>query len=229
MRRSHLFTLAALVVALIGCDAAGPGATLSDAKPDRAGFLVRTLDANGNASERRQDKVAVCHYDDEAGTYERIEVGAPALDAHLRNHPDGVPGGEVPEADAPSTFDDDCAVVPDAPGTCSVEYGVDDQGRPTVTVTAVLTDESLFPVDRALTTVSPGADLVQGSVFANPRFIRNEDGVTIGFAGQRTVVDEGAAADDLITLELLDVLEDNTTTAVLFTCGPYPVLAPDPS
>ena len=216
MRRSYLLFTAALAVALVGCDAAGPAATTeaitSQAKPDRAGFLITTLDADGNRSERRQEKVAVCHYDDETDSYELISVGAPAYDAHLRNHPDGVPGGEVPEADVTSTFGDDCEVIPAAlPLGCTVERTDNGDGTETVVVTGILSEEER-PQESALFTEAPGANGTfegLGGRFGNVI----EDGVV---AGTSFTALFSAGSDDVIFLRVYDF-----DSGLALTCGPY--------
>ena len=118
--------LAALAVllplALAGCDAAGPDPALAtaDARPD-AGFTTGRMSGDGPAVRGRQDKVAVCHSDDD-GTFRLIEVGAPALPAHIR-HGDGVPGGAVPGQEG-FVFDSACAPVPVEFAACFTGNGL---------------------------------------------------------------------------------------------------------
>ena len=55
-------------------------------------------------------KVELCHKAGNSGNYVLIEVGAPAVDAHLENHGDGFPGEEVPGAED-LCFDMDCSLT----------------------------------------------------------------------------------------------------------------------
>lgn len=139
--------LAALAVllplALAGCDAAGPDPATADARPD-AGFTTVRMSGDGPAVRGRQDKVAVCHSDDD-GTFRLIEVGAPALPAHIR-HGDGAPGGAVPGRPG-FVFDEACAPVPAALFTCTTEAGVDAEGRNTLIVTVLVTDPAALPLN----------------------------------------------------------------------------------
>jgi hypothetical protein len=42
--------------------------------------------AQGDAQRKGQEKVTLCHWDEETQRYERITVGAPGADAHLHQH-----------------------------------------------------------------------------------------------------------------------------------------------
>jgi hypothetical protein len=56
---------------------------------------VRTQKAGGEQltpeRARKAAKVALCHYDEAAGTYATIVVGAPAAEAHFGHHPNDTP------------------------------------------------------------------------------------------------------------------------------------------
>ena len=211
--------VAGLVVALAACDAAGPAPPTSDAKPSGVAALA-SADARGNSSEHRQEKVAVCHYDDETDSYELLSVGAPALSAHLERHPDGVPGGEVPEAEVPSAFGDDCAVVP-LKFTCDVEYGADDLGRRTVRVTTTATDPTTVYSLSGFATVFFGEDEVQQTALG-VFYDRLDNPASVSFLFTATT----SPNDDLVSLGMSPLFPDGSTEE--YVCGPYPVHPPDP-
>ena len=211
MRRS-LFATLTLAVALVGCDEAGPDAPTTEARKADAGFLITTVDLDGNRSERRQDKVAVCHYDDEAGSYELLSVGAPALDAHLR-HGDGTPNDPVPDADA--TFGADCEVVPDLETGCSVERVVNPDGTVTTRATAIL-GPGVFTTGSLLGKGANGTLEMLGFNDLGTIFDGEE---RVGGYNEATFA---AGSDDVIGVAVSD-------GSNVLTCGPYPVFAPDPS
>jgi hypothetical protein len=93
-------------LALAGCDAADPTADAgltAAPRPDGAGM----------------DRVAVCHYDADAGTFHLITIAAPALPAHLR-HGDGLPDGAVPGPEG-YVFDEACQPIA-AAATCPCSF-----------------------------------------------------------------------------------------------------------
>lgn len=219
MRLASSLVLAALLVGMAGCDAAGPSletsqaGPLADARPSD-GFLVRTLDGRtGQSTEHRQERMAVCHYDADAGTYERIEVGAPALDAHLR-HGDGLPGGVVEGADVPSTFGDDCTVTPDAPPQCSVARVANPDGTTTVVVTGLFSE----PRSGAgvISILTDGPNTIRERIGTNSLGFLTEGGLVVGVTQTARYQ---AGSDDLIGLQSSD-------SGGTFTCGPYPATVP---
>jgi hypothetical protein len=101
-----LLALAGGAFALAGCDAADPTADAAltvASRPDGAGMA----------------RVAVCHYDADAGTFHLITIAAPALPAHLR-HGDGLPGGAVPGPEG-YVFDEACQPIA-AAATCPCSF-----------------------------------------------------------------------------------------------------------
>ena len=62
------------------------------------------------ATEEDSGKVALCHKAGNSGKYVYIEVGAPAVDKHLRRHGDGFPGEPLPE-DPTMCFTEECDVI----------------------------------------------------------------------------------------------------------------------
>jgi hypothetical protein len=63
------------------------------------------------ASAAPAERVEICHYDADLGVYKLIKVAPTAVAAHLTNHPDGKPGGDVPDRRG-YTFTSTCAVAP---------------------------------------------------------------------------------------------------------------------
>ena len=61
----------------------------------------------------KPNKVDVCHLDGN-GTYRLITIAEPAVDSHLSNHGDALPGDDHP--DPGYVFGDDCTAVEDPNG-----------------------------------------------------------------------------------------------------------------
>lgn len=55
---------------------------------------------------QKAEKVNVCHWSEDEGSWNKLSIGAPALAAHLRNHDDAVPGGTTSQTS--TQLDDDC-------------------------------------------------------------------------------------------------------------------------
>ena len=207
-----LLPAAAGSLALAGCDAAGPDpATAGPATADAravGGFTTVRMSGDGPVVTGRPAKVAVCHYDDDAGAFRLIEVGAPALPAHVR-HGDGVPGGAVPGQEG-STFDAACApVAVDPPFTClaGVRGTV---GGPTILSVFVIPDPGA-PLLRFF-----GADLSNATV----------RGVT-GAADGSFTVEIVQTVPALVSSATLQIVT-NEGVAV-GSCGPYLFGAPVPA
>lgn len=52
-------------------------------------FLAATL-CSAQALAAPPEKVAICHFSVDSGTWSAISIAAPAVDAHLRNHDDAI-------------------------------------------------------------------------------------------------------------------------------------------
>jgi hypothetical protein len=64
--------------------------------------------------------VTICHRPDNLSGWEQISIGAAAVDFHLRNHDDAVPGGVTTESG--TSLGADCEPVPPC-GDCLVSHG----------------------------------------------------------------------------------------------------------
>ena len=85
--RAVLLLAATLSLTLTACDTLIPTSETADALARKA-------------------KVDVCHLDEDAATYDLIQIAAPAVDAHLA-HGDGLVGDAVPGQDG-AVFDEAC-------------------------------------------------------------------------------------------------------------------------
>jgi hypothetical protein len=65
-----------------------------------------------------KDKVDICHFAEETGTWKLISVGAPATRAHLENHNDAIPGGTTSKTG--TALDAECKEV-----TCPCDYSAE--------------------------------------------------------------------------------------------------------
>lgn len=74
------------------------------------GLVAAPLAASAAPAER----VEICHYDADLAVYKLIKVAQISVNDHLRNHPDGYPGGTVPGQPRGYTFSPSCAIVPPA-------------------------------------------------------------------------------------------------------------------
>jgi hypothetical protein len=55
------------------------------------------------------DKVDICHFQPEQGSWKLLSVGQPAAEAHLRNHDDALPGGTTSQTG--TVLDAECVEV----------------------------------------------------------------------------------------------------------------------
>lgn len=62
-------------------------------------YLVLAFSLMASSAFAGQSKVAVCHYSPDADTWNVINVGGQAAQAHLTNHGDVVPGSYYPDLD----------------------------------------------------------------------------------------------------------------------------------
>jgi hypothetical protein len=61
------------------------------------------------------EKVEICHFQRGQGSWKLLSVGQSAVDAHLKNHDDAIPGGTTSQTG--TMLDEDCTVV-----TCPCDY-----------------------------------------------------------------------------------------------------------
>jgi len=199
-RTSRPLTRAALVAGLASAILFGACDTAPTA-PETA----TAADAFGLTS-RSNAKVAVCHRRGPTG-YKRIEVAAPAVEAHLR-HGDSLPGEDVPSMDG-YFFDDGCAPVPVF--ECTVEY-TEGGGSYSATVN----DPARLPVTGVGSATDPGDDGLVDTTIAFDGFIL-ENGIRVG---GRTSFTAPAGSDDLVQMGL------TAANAEALACPLVPVTEP---
>jgi hypothetical protein len=78
--------------------------------------MIALLIFVGSVSAAPAQKVSLCHFDETAGMWYLITISGNAVPAHMRNHPDGVPGGAIP-GKAGWNFLADCSLPLDVSGT----------------------------------------------------------------------------------------------------------------
>jgi hypothetical protein len=69
------------------------------------------------------EKVDICHFDEEFGVWELINISGNAIPAHLANHDDAFP--EQTTGVTGTYLDENCEAVPDLPdcGDCLIDNG----------------------------------------------------------------------------------------------------------
>lgn len=199
--------LALLFLVLSGCDAAGPGTldgTPADARPDRSFVTEHHNALTGEVARGRQERLPICHHDAGTESYRRSEVAAPALPAHLR-HGDGSPGGEVPGTEG-HVFSDACEAVPSEPFTCTVEEGMDGDGRSTLAVTLHVGMSAYLPVTGAATLGSNAQHIAFEWI--------EEEGARVGRTSTFRQADPAAVSTAMMGL-------GGPNIPGAFVCGPY--------
>ena len=75
----------------------------------------------GLVSAAGQPQVNICHFDKDAGIWKKINIGSPAVAAHLGNHDDSLPGGTTSKTS--TELDENCQPRPTGCGNCSEAHG----------------------------------------------------------------------------------------------------------
>jgi hypothetical protein len=182
--------------------------------PADEGFLVVTARPSQPLRQSRVQRVDICHFIRDLGTYVKLQVAEPALLAHIRQG-GGVPGGEVPGREG-YTFDQNCqpvSISPFATFTCSAIPGLDSSGRKTLTVTNRVDNPALLPIERADIALSNIAILRMEDVY--------ENGVRTGYLFSGAQRNSGFSATLAVHL-----VGDNMPEAGL-VCGPYEFGGPE--
>ena len=197
--RSILALACALLLTLSACDTADP---LADGVPLHAA-----------------QKTAVCHATgSEANPYVLIDVADASLPAHTE-HGDASPGEAVPGTDGTFAFDEACGAVPSFRPECSIEYGTNDMGRATATISAFPEGASeIGGITGVNTDVDASAD-GWGFFFSSGSYTESGT-VLVGYTIVSTVESSALAAESEVTLTVSTANGD-------LVCGPYPVLDPN--
>ena len=114
-------------------------------------------------------KTDICHFQPGKGTWKLLSVGSPALDSHLENHDDALPGGTTTQTD--TVLDEECVVV-----TCPCE-GL--ENPPAVWGDAFPTGECILAN--------------QGTLFALTNRVANADGTLNVFSTGECLLFRGPA------------------------------------
>ena len=78
--------------------------------------IVGLLISAGQSWAAPREKVGICHYQEDQGTWKLITVGEPAAMSHTAKHDDAVPGGET--SITGTTLDYNCEPTMPSCGTC---------------------------------------------------------------------------------------------------------------